>query len=66
MKSIQSDESSPCKQGTCRNQAKCLSYHDEFYCQCPEGFTGINCDQGKNLIKYKQSLLKKYLFEIEP
>ena len=35
-----------CLAGQCKNGGTCLDYWFDYICQCAEGFSGRNCEQG--------------------
>ena len=38
--------SNPCNSGTCYDLQVNILPHGGFYCVCPNGFTGIQCEKG--------------------
>ena len=34
----------PCSSNPCYGGAKCYNYMDDYYCECPEGRSGKNCN----------------------
>lgn len=36
-----------CGFNPCENGAMCINDVTEYSCQCPDGYTGKNCSQGK-------------------
>lgn len=43
-----------CKENPCQNFKRCTSYMAQYFCDCEENFTGINC----SLPVYKKSKYK--------
>ena len=39
--------SSSCAQGLCKNGGRCIDEWFDYICECPNGFSGRNCDEGK-------------------
>ena len=38
-----------CESNPCQNGGTCLDGEDGFMCECPEGFEGQLCDQGRQV-----------------
>jgi hypothetical protein len=38
--------SNPCNSGTCYDLQVNILPHGGFYCVCPNGFTGVQCEKG--------------------
>lgn len=41
-----------CLAGQCKNGGTCLDYWFDYICQCAEGFSGRNCEQGVKPVKF--------------
>lgn len=54
---------SACDADPCENYATCQSgyTHKKYRCQCLSGFTGENCESGKNFVKFE---IAQYVNEI--
>ncbi|XP_033728441.1 uncharacterized protein LOC117317678 isoform X2 [Pecten maximus] len=38
------NENDPCSDNPCQHRGECVSSHGEYYCKCPRGYAGKNCD----------------------
>ncbi|XP_021375367.1 uncharacterized protein LOC110464458 isoform X14 [Mizuhopecten yessoensis] len=38
------NENDPCSDSPCQHRGECVSAHGEYYCKCPRGYAGKNCD----------------------
>jgi hypothetical protein len=38
-----------CNPNPCLNHGKCVDGVDSYFCKCPRGFAGTNCEEGKEL-----------------
>lgn len=36
-----------CEQFVCQNGGLCANVNGSYLCQCPDGWTGLHCEQGK-------------------
>ena len=48
----------PCKSIPCQNGGTCVEVqYDQYQCQCPDGFTGVNCETRENIYRFCNSKL---------